>query len=86
MEAGQLKNLNDCVEGSVITHVNGKVGIQQDAPWTKVTVGETTNVCEARLCINYGKGKGESYMTYRIDGRSHCDPEYDIVSIELPEA
>lgn len=77
MKAGKLDNLTYLVKGSSVIHVNGKVGYVQSV--MEKSTGMDDEICRARLAIHYPCGGGTSYHSYRKDGRSREEAEYDIV-------
>lgn len=77
MEAGKLDNLTYLVKGSSVIHINGKVGYVSSIS-DKLT-GIDGEVSQARLTIHYPCGGGTSFHSYRHDGRSREEADYDIV-------
>lgn len=81
-EAGKLKNLTYLTKGCSVLHVNGKVGYVESIS-DKLT-GLDGEVSQARLTIHYPCGGGTSFHSYRHDGRSREEAEYDIVRFIEP--
>lgn len=77
-EAGKLENLTYLTEGCSVLHVNGKVGYV-DQVMESVAGTIRGEICQARLAIIYPCGGGTSYHSYRHDGRSREESDYDIV-------
>ena len=82
LEAGKLANLNDLVPGAKVTFVGWADGIVVGDMGTYTTKGGTDDIVERRLHIKHGN-VGESFHTYRHDGRSTSDASHDITSVTV---
>lgn len=89
LTSGKLKNLNDLVIGASVLKVNGNVGFVRDISDEKfMNFNHETckgDIASVRATIDYPCGGGQSYYTYRVDGRTTCSPDADIVCVVRPE-
>lgn len=77
LEAGGLENLDYLQEGCSVLHANGMVGYVDSVMESSTAIDGS--VGRARLSITYPCGGGQSYHSYRHDGRSREEAGYDIV-------
>ena len=82
INAGKLKNLNDCKVGTSVLIANGEVGTITDV--TDVVTFNEGDIAEARLWIDLPM-RGSLMHKHRRDGRSHNDAEHDIARVSKPE-
>ena len=82
LEAGQLKNLNDLVAGAKVTFIGCDDGVVIGDMGPYTTGGDTDDIVSRRLHIKHGIA-GESFHTYRHDGRSNHDASHDITSVTV---
>ncbi len=84
LKTGTLKNLNDLiVPGNATIHADGRTGVVVSLMGDKVINGVSKDTVTARVHIKHQNG--ESFNTYRYDGRSHNDASMDIVSVSQPK-